>query len=43
MLQPDNYDGALQRPLSSGFDAATTAATVMQGVDLSGKTGCYPA
>lgn len=45
MLQTDNYDGALQRPLSSGFNATTTAATVMQGIDLSGRiaivTGGY--
>ena len=34
----DNYDGALQTPLSSGYSASSTAAEVIQGIDLIGKT-----
>jgi len=34
----DNYNGALQRPLNSGFDAASTATDVIKGINLSGKT-----
>lgn len=41
----DNYDGALQRAIDSGFNAFSTASEVMQGIDLSGKnaivTGGY--
>ena len=36
--QKDNYNGALQQPIGSGFNAASTAADVIKGVDLSGKT-----
>jgi hypothetical protein len=34
----NNYNGALQHPLSSGFDAASTAADVISGTGLTGKT-----
>ncbi|HEY0612453.1 MAG TPA: SDR family NAD(P)-dependent oxidoreductase [Chitinophaga sp.] len=34
----DNYNGALQQPINSGFDAASTATDVIQGINLSGKT-----
>ncbi|GAA0549518.1 SDR family NAD(P)-dependent oxidoreductase [Chitinophaga japonensis] len=34
----DNYNGALQQPLRSGFSATSTAADVISGIDLHGKT-----
>lgn len=34
----NNYHGALQQPVGSGFDAASTTTDVIQGIDLSGKT-----
>lgn len=34
----DNYNGALQRPLSSGFSATSTVNDVMKETDLTGKT-----
>ena len=34
----DNYNGALQTPLSSGFTATTTAQDVIKGIDLTGRT-----
>ena len=34
---PNNYKGALQQPLASGFNAASTAADVIRGIDLTGK------
>lgn len=34
----DNYNGALQKPLNSGFDSKSTTADVINGIDLSGKT-----
>ncbi|TDQ08887.1 SDR family NAD(P)-dependent oxidoreductase [Pedobacter metabolipauper] len=41
----DNYNGALQQPIGSGFNAFSTALDVMQGIDLNGKyaivTGGY--
>ena len=36
-MEKNNYQGALQQPLKSGFGATTTAAEVINGVDLSGK------
>ncbi|MCF0041268.1 SDR family NAD(P)-dependent oxidoreductase [Dyadobacter fanqingshengii] len=33
-----NYNGALQQPIQSGFTAYSTAAEVIEGIDLSGKT-----
>ncbi|WP_031530171.1 SDR family NAD(P)-dependent oxidoreductase [Dyadobacter crusticola] len=32
-----NYQGALQQPLGSGFNATSTAAEVISGIDLTGK------
>jgi NAD(P)-dependent dehydrogenase (short-subunit alcohol dehydrogenase family) len=34
----DNYNGALQKPVHSGFDATSTVNDVIKGIDLSGKT-----
>jgi NAD(P)-dependent dehydrogenase (short-subunit alcohol dehydrogenase family) len=34
----NNYYGALQQPVGSGFNAASTAMEVIQGINLSGKT-----
>ena len=34
----DNYNGALQKPLRSGFGATSTAQEVIKGIDLTGKT-----
>lgn len=34
----DNYNGALQKPIHSGFDARSTAQDVIKGIDLNGKT-----
>lgn len=37
MIQ-NNYQGALQHPLSTGFNAQSTTADVIKGIDLTGKT-----
>jgi len=41
----NNYNGALQHPIDSGFNAASTTAEVIKGIDLIGKiaivTGGY--
>lgn len=34
----DNYNGASQRQINSGFGAASTVRDVIKGIDLSGKT-----
>jgi len=34
----NNYNGALQYPINSGFDAASTATDVIKGISLQGKT-----
>jgi NAD(P)-dependent dehydrogenase (short-subunit alcohol dehydrogenase family) len=34
----DNYNGALQKPIQSGFDAKSTVYDIINEVDLSGKT-----
>lgn len=34
----NNYNGALQQPLLSGFSASSTAMEVIKGIDLHGKT-----
>ena len=34
----DNYNGALQQPLHSGFNATSTTQDVIKGIDLQGKT-----
>lgn len=36
-MRQSNYQGALQMPIGSGFNAKNTAFDVMEGVDLSGK------
>lgn len=36
-MEKNNYQGALQQPLNSGFSAHTTASEVIKGIDLSGK------
>ncbi len=38
MKPVNNYNGALQQPLQSGFNAASTTHDVIKGIDLSGKT-----
>ncbi|WP_394678692.1 SDR family NAD(P)-dependent oxidoreductase [uncultured Sphingobacterium sp.] len=37
-MNKNNYEGALQHKIFSGFDAASTASEVIKGIDLSGKT-----
>lgn len=32
-----NYNGALQKPIGSGFNAASTSTEVIKGIDLTGK------
>ena len=32
-----NYQGALQRPIGSGYNAASTTSDVIKGIDLTGK------
>ncbi|MFT3823788.1 MAG: SDR family NAD(P)-dependent oxidoreductase [Chitinophagaceae bacterium] len=34
----DNYNGALQKPTQSGFNATSTTHDVIKGIDLTGKT-----
>src|SRR5678810_248182 len=34
----NNYQGALQKPIGSGFNATSTTSDVIKGIDLSGKT-----
>jgi len=36
-MKQNNYRGALQQPLGSGFNAAATAADAIKGIDLTGK------
>jgi len=36
--QQDNYNGALQQPVGSGFSATSAAADVIKGINLNGKT-----
>lgn len=36
-MKKNNYQGALQHPLNSGFHASTTAAEVIKGIDLKSK------
>ena len=36
-MEKNNYQGALQHPLGSGFSATSTAAEVIKGIDLKGK------
>lgn len=37
-MEKNNYQGALQQPLGSGFNATSTASEVIKGIDLTGKT-----
>jgi NAD(P)-dependent dehydrogenase (short-subunit alcohol dehydrogenase family) len=36
-MRQNNYQGALQQPLGSGFNAASTTTDVIKGIDLKGK------
>jgi NAD(P)-dependent dehydrogenase (short-subunit alcohol dehydrogenase family) len=36
-MEKNNYQGALQHPIGSGFNAASTATEVIKGIDLTGK------
>jgi len=36
-MKSNNYQGALQKPIGSGFTAASTSTEVISGIDLSGK------
>ena len=37
VLEIDNYNGVLQNPIGSGFDAKSTASEVIKVIDLTGK------
>jgi hypothetical protein len=36
-MEQNNYQGALQKPLGSGFNATSTANDVIEGINLKGK------
>ena len=36
-MEQNNYQGALQKPIGSGFNANSTAGEVIKDVDLTGK------
>ncbi|CAM4023144.1 NAD(P)-dependent dehydrogenase, short-chain alcohol dehydrogenase family [Pedobacter westerhofensis] len=36
-MAQNNYEGALQQPIGSGFSAASTTSDVIKGIDLTGK------
>jgi NAD(P)-dependent dehydrogenase (short-subunit alcohol dehydrogenase family) len=36
-MEQNNYNGVLQKPIHSGFDATSTTTDVIQGIDLTGK------
>lgn len=36
-MEQNNYQGALQKPVGSGFNARSTASEVIRGIDLTGK------
>ncbi len=36
-MEQNNYQGALQKPLNSGFNAKSTTNDVIKGIDLTGK------
>lgn len=44
-MEQNNYQGALQHPINSGFNATSTTNEIIRGIDLSGKmaivTGGY--
>lgn len=37
-MERSNYNGAIQQPLGTGFNATSTTSDVIKGIDLSGKT-----
>lgn len=37
-MENNNYQGALQQPIGSGFNATSTTSEVIKGIDLTGKT-----
>ncbi|MBA4057446.1 MAG: oxidoreductase [Marivirga sp.] len=37
-MRQNNYQGALQKPVGSGFNATSTTNEVIKGIDLTGKT-----
>lgn len=37
-METNNYQGAMQKPVNSGFNAKSTTEEVIRGIDLSGKT-----
>jgi NAD(P)-dependent dehydrogenase (short-subunit alcohol dehydrogenase family) len=37
-MEQNNYQGALQKPIGSGFNATSTSKEVIKGIDLTGKT-----
>lgn len=37
-MKQNNYNGALQTPIGSGFNAKSTSTEVIKGIDLTGKT-----
>lgn len=37
-MEQNNYNGALQHPIGSGFNAQSTASEVIKNIDLKGKT-----
>lgn len=37
-MEKNNYNGALQHPVGSGFSAGSTSQEVIKGINLSGKT-----
>jgi NAD(P)-dependent dehydrogenase (short-subunit alcohol dehydrogenase family) len=36
-MEQNNYQGALQKPVGSGFNATSTASEIIKGIDLKGK------
>lgn len=36
-MEQTNYNGAIQQPIGSGFNATSTSAEVIKGIDLTGK------
>lgn len=36
-MEHNNYEGALQKPIGSGFNATSTTSDVIKGIDLTGK------
>jgi hypothetical protein len=36
-MEQNNYQGALQKPVGSGFNATSTAGDVIKGIELTGK------